>query len=509
MKIFILIFIFFIGSNSFAYDALRTVRLTSMSSSGRTIRLDIGKMHGLSSSDTGELSKRDGPVGRPSYNFVGSGKLVKLFQNYSYWYFPVVKNELLKVNDIYQIQVRKNVYKGRVDIPIKYNITSATSAKARRDRNEGVDSDFPSSLTYQDELNELDSLRDGDDGTKFDGIEITKDRSLESQTPVIVSGSAKDTYSVDTYVRDNSEKINYARKEQLAKDQNLSQIKKINSKKYGYDELYQDIDYKTENDLTHMSHSEFSKYVKDKEYKTDVPESLKRMIEKEGELWSAQMDDTELANFINRTGINKEVYRRSRAQLYDPAHEFSLYLAAHLNQNTSDVDENYQSPGSTAGLMYEYHMQKIDPDYLAWSIDGLIERSVFNFDAGGFNARMNFNAIGGHLNYYFYNYPMSKRKLAFFIGAGLKYGIGELTSVNISQVYDYSLLALPSAHLGVKYRIPVSKVWQKDFNIGFGFICKITVDNYRFSSVDAVSDDISGNQSANNIRLDLGLSFYF
>ena len=231
MKIFILIFIFFVGSKSFAYDALRTVRLTSMSSSGRTIRLDIGKMHGLSSSDTGELSKRDGPVGRPSYNFVGSGKLVKLFQNYSYWYFPVVKNELLKVNDIYQIQVRKNVYKGRVDIPIKYNITSATSAKARKDRNEGVDSDFPSSLTYQDELNELDSLREGDDGTKFDGIEITKDRSLESQTPVIVSGSAKDTYSVDTYVRDNSEKINYARKEQLAKDQNLSQIKKINSKK--------------------------------------------------------------------------------------------------------------------------------------------------------------------------------------------------------------------------------------------------------------------------------------
>ena len=496
-------------AKSFAYDALRTTKLVSKSSTGKTLRFDIGLMHGLKVEDTCELSSRGGPVGRPRYDFVGSGKLVKVFQNYSYWYFPVIKSESLKIGDVYQMHVRKNVYEGRDDVPIKYKVTSASSDAAASDRRNGYRGDFPNSLEDERDLIEMDSIVSGREDIDDSSIKIQKQRPMQEVSPVIINGRSKKTYSVDTFVKDNTEKINYGLKEQIAKDQNLNQMKKINSKDFGYDQLYQDLGYKTEEDFTYMSNNEFDEYVKNKEYNEDIPENVKKMIEKEGQMWSAQMDDKELSNFIKRTGVNRERLRRSNAYLSEAAHEFTLYLGANLSSNTTSGDQNYQSPGSTSGVLYEYHLQKVDESYRAWSFDALIERSIVNYDVGGLNARLTYNSVGGHLNYYFYNYPTSKKVFAFFVGAGLKYGIGELDSINISQTYKFDLISLPSAHIGVKYRIPANYDYQRDLNIGFGFLGKVTTEGLKISSVDDISDDINANQSLSNLRFEFGVSFYF
>lgn len=494
---------------SFAYDALRSTKLVAKSSTGKTLRFDIGIMHGLNVEDTCELSSRSGPVARPSYDFVGSGKLVKVFQNYSYWYFPVIKSESLKVGDVYQMHVRKNVYHGRDDVPIKYKVTSASSNRAVNDRKNGFRGDFPKSLEAENDLLEVESIVSDSEDVDDSTINIQKKRNIQEVTPLIINGRSKKTYSVDTYIKDNTDKINYGLKEQIAKDQNLNQIKKINSNEFGYNQLYQDLGYKTEEDFTYMSNNEFDEYVKSKEYQEDIPESVKKMIQKEGQMWSAQMDDKELSNFIKRTGVNRERLRRSNAYLSEAAHEFTLYIGANLSSNTTSTDQNYQSPGNTSGVLYEYHLQKVDQSYRAWSFDGLLERSIVNYDVGGSNARLTYSSVGGHLNYYFYNYPTSKKVFAFFIGAGLKYGVGELDSINISKTYKFDLLSLPSAHIGVKYRIPANYDYQRDLNIGFGFLGKVTTESLKISSVDDISDSINANQNLSNLRFEFGVSFYF
>ncbi len=503
-----LVFSFFLLIESYCVLAKsHSVKIMSRSLSGKTLKIDLGRVNDLRVGDTGEISIQTGPIDAPSFKFLGSGKVVKIYQNYSYWYFPIAKVDEIKVKKDYVLQLRRETYKGRTDLPMRYNVVSATSDEAIQDRFNGHDSDLPSSLIGDDDVKAL-KVYDNK-GVGSDELRLRKRRQLKEQTPMYIDSKPHDVSKVTGYVTDQRGSINQGYREQLAKDQNVSRLKKMNELKDGYEQLYQNIGYNQKKMFRELTPAELTKEALAGDKGKELDAKVIDMIKKEGDLWTADMDDREIAEFILKTGANSERARRSEAISFNKgAHEFSLFFSVNGKNNTSSEDQNYQNSGSSIGLQYELHLKRLKKEWTAWSLDVQIERGVVAYDVGDINAHFDYGSLASHLNYYFYNYPHSRKKLAWFLGFGLKRGVGSITSPNFSDDYDMVIQAMPSAHIGFKYRVPTTRDYDEK-DIGYGISARLSAESLSLDTTDVIEDDINPNQNVTNFRYDIGISFYF
>lgn len=503
------IFATFLIFASLSVSAMRQVVIQTMSKSGKSLKLNIGSLQGVKPGDFADLTVKGGNLDVPRYSLIGPGRVLKVFQNYSYWYFDHAQDKNLEVGKPYHILLRRKTLKGRTDVSIDYRVSAYESDEAKALRSKGERADFPADMIQQSQTYDRPVYKDkailGSDYRETKTVQMSKasDKLIDDEY-MEVQFLRSDTNVI------NRKKIAKQYKENLAKQQHQGQLKKINNLKYGYDELYYEVNELNSPTQATKLHQNYLYESRQKRKELDrIPESTMAMINKEGKMWSSDMDDTELKNYLLKTGVAKEQARQRSVLTLQSGNEIVLYFGSNLTSNYTTADDNYQFNGFTMGIGYDLHLVRMNESFKNWSLDVKFERGTLSIGQETLNSRIIYGAIAGHLNYYFLNYPHSRNQFAWYLGAGLKRGNGEGENTNLESEYEYEIQSLPTFQLGVKYRMAAGRDYEFNSTFGFGFNAKISYENLSVKTINSVTDDFEPNQSVGNTRFDIGLSIYF
>ncbi len=508
MKIIIKITILglFLAISAFAG---KQVIVQGKSDSGKTVKLSIGSLGGLVIDDTGEIALIGGTIEAPKFGEVASGKAIKVFPNFSYWHFPDAQKQNFVEGKKYALTLRRETLEGRKGISLKYKIKSYESKNVKKSLLKSPVAKLPSDFVMENNVEQT-GIYNIADPDKAVGIK-TKEISLNTKSGLLLD----DDYEEVKFLRADEGEIDNKQltgeyKQKIAKDQNRAQLKNITEKKYGLEQLYYNgVRVANPKDAPSTIANMSNEYYEEVTKKSDIPESTKIMIKQNGDLWSADMGKDELQNYLLKTGIAREKVRRENSMLFKSGNEVTLFLGSNLSSNFTQEDPSHQSNGFTLGIAYELHLVRASQSFARFSIDMLVEQGTLNVDVGGINGRVTYGALGGHLNYYFFNYPHSRNQISMYVGAGIKRGNGEMTSINFTKDYDYELLALPSLHFGAKYRAPAARDYELYSSLGFGLNFKVSVETTKLQAISSLDDDIQSSTTVNNVKADIGLSFFF
>jgi hypothetical protein len=505
-KKYLVLLIFF----QFCAAAMQQVQIQTKSESGKTVKLDIGSLQGVKSGDFADLTLKSGTLDVPRYSLVGPGRVLKVFQNFSYWYFPQGESSDLKIGKTYHLLLRRKTLEGRSDVKIDYRVSAYQNDNVKKMREKGERANFPKDLIQEDNTFESEVYKDelisDADYRKVKNVRMNKKSGalIMDEDFMEVQFLRADTNVI------NRKKIVKEYKDNLAKAQHKQQIKKINKLKYGYDELYYEVNNSNDPSKMRMSSQNYvsQKREEDKQL-SRIPRETLDMIEKHGKGWSSDMDDTELKNYLLKTGVAREQARQKSVLTLQSGNEFTLYLGSNLTANYNTIDDSHQFNGFTMAVGYDLHLVRVTDQLHSWSFDVKFERGSLSIGQETVNSRITYGAFSGHLNYYFKNYPHSRNKFAWYIGAGLKRGNGDGTNANLNSDYKYEVSSVPSTQLGVKYRMAAGRDYEFSSRFGFGFNARLMYENLSVKTINEVQDDFQPNQTVSNMRLDIGLSIYF
>lgn len=490
--------------------AMQQVLIQTKSDSGKTVKMNIGSLQGVKSGDFGDLTLKSGTLDVPRYSLVGPGRVLKVFQNFSYWYFPQGGHSDLEVGKTYHILLRRKTLEGRSDVKIDYRVSAYENDKVRKRRKEGERGNFPSDLIQENNTFESQVYKD-DIISEADYRKVKNIKMNKKSGALIMDEDFMEVQFLraDTNVI-NRKKIVKEYKDKIAKDQHKQQISKINKLKYGYDELYYEVNNSNDLSKMRMSSQNVVSERREKEKKlSQIPEETLAMIEKHGDGWSSDMNDTELKNYLLKTGVAREQARQKSVLTLQSGNEFTFFLGSNLTANYTTEDDSHQFNGFVAALGYDLHLVRVTDQLHNWSLDVKFERGSLSIGQETVNSRITYGAFSGHLNYYFKNYPHSRNKFAWYIGAGIKRGNGDGTNTNLDSDYKYEISSIPSTQLGVKYRMAAGRDYEFSSKFGFGFNARLIYENLNVKTINEVQDDFQPNQTVSNMRLDVGLSIYF
>lgn len=246
-----------------------------------------------------------------------------------------------------------------------------------------------------------------------------------------------------------------------------------------------------------------------KENFLDAPASdqkIIRMREREGPLWSADLDDRQLRRYMLEAGMVEEKKRQEFA-LENRFMDELLFNFAYVVQGneSSNPTGNMASPYAIS-IGYEYHFMRIARALDPFTFSLFFEGGVDYYDVGGFNARGKEWSFLGNFNWYFLSLPSATEKLLGYVGVGFRYGETDLVANELSINYPYQISALPTLELGLKYRFPTSSTTD-----GFGWGVNFYV-NYLKTQLNVLvdlQDDIYSKIDDDEVRLNVGLTFTF
>lgn len=515
-QFFIITALAFFQLNSFA---MMKAKVIALSKTGRSLKLDIGKVAGLTNGDVADVSLRIGELEKPKYIYLGSIELLKLSDRSSSWYFKNISGDKInrrtfQKDNFVHFQLRSRSAQGRMKKKAVYKVNSYESSKVKRNNRYAIDGVVPADLVQEKEIPN-DKVYDAKKNNDNSYI-ISENSKLRDGNEVIVEDGRLKYKFVDSKLRpvDVSELSENEFDGQMSK-QNQDQLNKISSKGDGYREMYYDGRSLLTGSTSKLSYPNVMDEALAKERrKNQITPSAKAALNKEGPLWSADMDSEQLSNYMKASGIAREKFRRENVLAIESGNEVQLSFISNLLANYSDVDSNHQNLGYGLAIGYEFHLIRASESLGKWSVDFDLDTTNLNVDIGGANARMTFMSVGAHLNYYFYNTPYVRNKLLAYVGIGIKRGTGEATSTLLDGYsYDYESVALPSITLGVKTRLSSYRDYEKGNMFGWGIGAKV---NYELLSLNPISEIESTddstytlNQNVSNIKFIASLSLFF
>lgn len=498
--------------------SMQDAKVLALSQSGRTIKLDIGKLAGLKPGDIADVSVRYGELEKPRYLFLGTIELLKVSDRDSHWYFKKVNGDKINRNNFQtgkdiKLQIRSIVAKGRKTKTPHYLIKGHESKRVMRNNRYAIDGVVPSDLVQEKGAeNDLNYKEEHNDPNSY---EVTENSILKSGNEIIV----KDGRIKYKYINSKLKPIDVSElsEQELSKDigvQNQAQLEKISAAQDGYEEMYYTGTPSLTGSASNISiPNTMEKTLARERAKNQISKATKAVIDREGPLYSADMNSKQLANYLKASGIAREKYRRENVLAIESGNEIQLSLMSNLLANYSDSDPNHQNLGYGLAAAYEFHLIRAHHSLGKWSVDFGLDASNLNVDLGGINGRMTFVNISTHVNYYFFNAPYIRNKLLAYIGFGFKRGTGEVTSPSLSAyTYDYEAVALPSLSLGIKTRISTFRDFEKENQFSFGLGAKLNYELLNLSPLNEVasSDQIYElNQKVNNVKFIASLSVYF
>lgn len=496
---------------------LDEVQITDISTSGKSLVMDRGHLEKYSEGDYAKIYTQWGPVNSPKIFLVAEAELVKLFPKKSYWIIKKVHiNNVLNSNERYLVMTDARVSVGRnSSITNEHVVFSGKDYDDADDFVEKNKNAVPKRLVKQEDgYGSRKQLIDEETPAELtkDSTVIVKTYEYYKSSPTVVAQTKYgESVPKKYYVGQKEVKLADVSREEdrlLLISMSKGHQEKVKQMKYGVNSFYRHanaIDISN----TKMMDTVYETVKKEEREKDKINPIALAKIKRDGKEWSNDMDDVTLRNYFVETGMEKERLRRERVLSELDGHELMFYFSNGMSSHAASDDPNYQGVGYNLGIIYDYHLSRMKPDYKKWTIQAVFEKGLSNFSLGTMNAKGDETVYGGYLNYYIYNNPLTLYKLSAFVGMGIKAGESRVTSFGLSQDYSYQLMSLPSFQAMIKYRFRPGSFDQDTANVGMSVNLGANLDFKNLSQQDELNDDIDSKISYLDIKYTVGLSVFF
>ncbi len=501
---------------------LTEVELQDISSSGKSLVIDRGNLEEYKEGLLGRFYLQKGPKEFPKVFLVAEGELVKSFPRKSYWLLKKVHipKALVRDSKVF-IATSNELLQGR-ELRVK-NKHVVMSDKEYRDVDDYLDKNqknVPKRLVKEDQgyepsadIFEKEELTEVAPGTD---VLLTTYENYKNKSGNYYSEEYGDLTAQHYFIGNKEVALGDIKK---AEDKKLFDSisdgyeKKTNGMKYGIKSFYREQGRTPGVPEISEKGGELSTYARMKEEQKIAdqidPKAMAKM-NRDGEHWSADMDDAALRRYFIKTGMEKEIRRRNLALNELEGHEIMFHYSGSMIAHGNTQDPNYQGRGYSLGIAYDLHLARTSENLKKWSLQFFLERGVTEYDTGEFNARSEETDYGAYLNYYFINNPLTLNSFIYLAGVGFKNGSATVSSPDISNAKDYSYQLLsPSFQLMTKYRFRSGDLNEDTVNVGMSLNFGINVDMKSLSIIDRVDDNINSKISVTDLKYILGMSVYF
>lgn len=506
----ILFYSFFIALSIsfFCSYAIDQIQIQDHTESKKSVILNKGSLDGLTDGDYGYFyfqEKKDAP----KIVKVAKAVLVQLNSTNSSWLIKeVYQPEYIKRKQSLILYSRSRHDLGKRDFSIRSNKVYLQSQTSADEYLEDKEIGAPKSQRL---IEDLYTKEKGDiTATVVDGRDMDVESTEFHQYDVKTLGKDKrlsveeDGRYVETQaLRDVYEDEYY----QSSVDGWEQKAKSFDSLESMYKRKLKDVDVKEGQEYLTVNNS-YREALDEKSDKVFLNRRAIKKMSMEGNNWSADMDDQEIRKFIVNSGIIEESDRKSFALKNSLGHEFYLRYSFGMTQNTTDEDDSYNGPGFGINLGYELFMERLTQHFRRLTFDFGLEFSNNYFDPNlGYNVKSVETSITAMANYYFWNYPTTLDRILLFVGYGMKSGSATLQSQYLSKDYSYNVRSFATLQTGLKYRIGASDLNTK--KIGIGFLALLQYETQSYTSDAESEDDLDGEIGVNDLKMSLGMSFYF
>lgn len=490
---------------------MQGIKVLEVSSSGSSIVVDRGTLEGVQIGQSGQFYYQLGDIDKPKLYFIGEAEVIKSHSDRSFWFFKNIENfQYLKKGKRILFARDRVVLKGRRKYKIREKKVLLPRAKSLSEYIDDRDRGMPSEMVFKEqdylrspEITETQTTVDYD-------VKQVKYRNWKKRGNPEFSENYLD--EIETMFIDQSQRgvkpdaIRRAIDREIAKSTVDGAVEKVNTQKVGLASLYRDS--KTER----TSHRSTYQEVMDPPKRQAISARALEKIKREGPTWSADMEDAQLRRYFIKSGIAEEKERQKRVLSERTGHELNFKITSDADEVTTVNDENNTGIGYSINLTYEVPMRGSVRFFDSFSFELGIEQGntyyAVNEDS---NVRVKYGNFRGFLNYYFWNEPISIRKVIGYFGMGVARGNGTMFSPDLTQEYKVSMLSLPIYQGGLKYRFKAGDTKDELVKIGFGLGLSFSYEPTQYSILDSVSssDDIDGSVTLNRLKIAFGLSAYF
>lgn len=506
---YLLSIVFLLTGQAFA---MQGIKVLEVSSSGSSIVVDRGSLEGVREGQSGQFYFQAGTPAKPKLYYIGNAEVIKAHNERSFWFFKSIENfqflkkgrKILFARDTVVLEGRRTykIRESRVLLPRAKSLSEYVDDRQRGMPSEMVfkEGDYKSSVAVSETSPPVD----------YD-IKQTKYLNWKGRGNPEFSDNYLD--EIETLFIDQTQKgvktsaIRNALDKEIAKSTIDGAVSKVNDEPNGLASLYKDSQPERA-----TTESTFSRVMGDRSKEVKVSPRALAKIEREGQTWSADMEDKQLRRFFIRSGIAEEKARQQRALTEKVGHELNIKITNDIDKVTTDSDPNNTGIGYSLNITYETPL-KGTVDFLeSFSFEiGLEQGNTYYAVNSTTNARVKYGNFRGFLNYYFWNEPISIKKVVGYFGMGIARGNGALLSSELFQEYKVSILSLPIYQWGFKYRFKAGDTTNEILQVGFGLGLHFSYEPTKYSILDTVNslDTISGSETLNRFKVAVGLSAYF
>lgn len=427
-----------------AHALFGQVEVLQVSTSGKTIILNVGPDAQIVKDDYGILITKDNDTLKP----VAKIKSIKLFQYTSIW---------IVFDNFTESKIRKNS---------KLLLVSQNELLTGRSKLKIKRSKFIGSNKYKQELKET-LLEEGQSLAKkadaYKKVSDIHDKEIRSEEDVNLidlekwedlSGSGKKS-TISIYKSPHAKKFSERKRLDTFEKMVYATLKKYNDPQYNRAEHYQE--QKRENGMMEVQSnllggSYYDQYTKEVMNKKAKEEKFYQDLLTKGETWSDDYSDTELSELLNSVSIIREKDRREDIMAY--RYNYQLYASFGFNlldnQILSDA-ENGKNKRYEFEIAAEAYLFKKQLDLNRFSLEFSFRRSEDGLSIGQSNAVLIDYSAAFHANYYPFQAPNTVQKNIFYIGALFRTGVASLLDKASGDVASYQLSSFPGLKLGLKY----------------------------------------------------------
>ncbi len=483
---------------------MEEIKIKNISNSGRSLIVDRGSLEGLKVGQLARLylNQTESEDGK-TYPYVAEAEIVKVHRNYSFW--------ILR-----DIEQRSVIKPGQRLLALRRERPFGVSYKNRHVQRVALENDSDELTSeregeYQavEELVETPPLRDHDMQTqtqttwKSQGEEF--DEGYRQERPVFFTGPAVPPGNLEP-LKSEHEKAMWRYTAQ-------SSVDKVNRLPLGLKHYYNDFLGRPENQSAGETHSFSQQSLGPDQYgRYGMALEAIEQIESEGLDFSADMEDSELRRFLVRSGIKAELERQKQAFFKKSGPNVNLSYFSSLTAHTTSEDEDQQGFGSSFALGFEYPLGNSVAALGNYSLQGGIFLGSNFYDVGGVNALFGEQSLGFYGRWYFRNSPNFIKHFMPYAGLGWRWGTSSIADADfdvVPETLNYVFIALPSIHLGVKYRFQAGDEEWNRTGLGLGVDFQMQYEKMSFENIEVPSEEIYTQFETNHLSLGFGVNIYF
>jgi hypothetical protein len=512
--------VFFLFNGNLRAEGLRDVIVLEMSSTQKSISVDIGTRDEFKEGIYAKFFVQSQNYKFPKIFLVAEGKLIKSFPKKSFWYLSKVYLPRFMYENVHlQILTSLDVKSGRkLSIKKKHLVLPSDQYESVDDYFDKNGNVIPNRLVQIESEYEKSQPLFVDDKFVDGDVQVTSYEVMRNRSGYHLS-EEYDDLKLEKYFIGGKEyelgDVEYDQDKKLLDSMAAGIVNKYNSQKFElakglYSFSEKDPNIKEINKKLSVT-STYDTLKEEKKAKDQISPTILEKIRRDGDLWSADMDDETLRRYFITSGLEKEKRRRELALNELDGHEIIFHYAGNLRSQSKSSDNSYRALGYSFTLGYDLHLSRLSPNIKNWSIEFMIEQGIADYDIGSLNGRMSESYFGGYINYYFYNNPLTLNSLIVMGGVGIKSGTAGVSATGLTKEYSYQVLTNPALQLMTKYRFKAGDGTEETVNVGASINAGLALESKTMSVLESVNteDNIYSSKTYDDFKYIIGLSIFF